>query len=406
MNQSPPSQDLEQNLIPADQKLALEVEKKEDPIPTPKRDSIFKLKLPDLAQIKNFEQTIEFDTYLLAAVLSGFFIPVSVLYLFFILIFIALLLVSLPFLLCCFWFVDYLKYLAKLFYITFLMLVILFMMYLLILPGIFVVVLQLVAISFLEDIAHVDQIPYNELLFMKIGIVIIYVCMVAKELSQGINTFFYIVSLIKTRIVKYKNYGGSFFGILSLCMPTIQIITVFLLGRISLQVILSSESTLDLVQNFAGLYVILEFDNIMFEFINLFPWRSFLQFIIEVEVMVSIKKIFSNNKFLETFLKEILNLQVEEEEDEEKNEKTAEKNEKKADKEEESEKKADEEKENELKDKPLKLGEDQDEFTFSYNDAFGDKAKYLVLLKYMVIVGMIIFWFVYYVGRLIEINKQ
>ncbi len=72
-------------------------------------------------------------------------------------------------------------------------------------------------------------------------------------------------------------------------------------------VILNAQEVLDLVQNFAGLYVILEFDNIMFKFIDLFPWRTFLQIVLNVEIIgISINGV--AHDFLAVFLKDLLNL--------------------------------------------------------------------------------------------------
>ena len=58
---------------------------------------------------------------------------------------------------------------------------------------------------------------------------------------------------------------------------------VILLLQVSVLIILSSTETLDLIQNFAALYIILEFDNLIFKFIDIFPWKSMVFLILSVK---------------------------------------------------------------------------------------------------------------------------
>ena len=186
-------------------------------------------------------------------------------------------------------------------------------------------------------------------------------------------------------------------------------------------VILNAGSVLDLVQNFAGLYVILEFDNIMFGFINLFPWRTYLQIIIHVEILgISVNK--HTNDFICIFWKELLNLpDVSEVKSKENQEEKFKEKEDKTEKEDLQGKKIEINEEKpinevhkvdsekvvvDVAEKPkttslnlvdIHPGEDQEDFKFSYQDAFGDKAKYLVILKMLLMFGMICFWMIYYV---------
>lgn len=111
------------------------------------------------------------------------------------------------------------------------------------------------------------------------------------ELSQGLDLFFYVIGKFRE-----ASCGKSKSLILiSLVMPTVQVVCVFLLFDVSFDIIYNTDDILNLVQNFAGLYVILEFDEITFRFIHLFPWRSFLQIILRTKILWlgSIMSIFS-----------------------------------------------------------------------------------------------------------------
>jgi hypothetical protein len=347
--------------------------------------------LPTLNALKSYEPTIEFDTYNLSALLSGLFIPCTIAYMLVQIILTFVVSIMLLFLPCCFCFKKYYQIILKLLSIIICLGIKTVIVYLLLVPGIFVVCLQIIALKFLEEIKNVNEIKYDDMLFLKVGIVIIYICMISKELSQGLNTFFYIISLC-IKVKKNDHKRDFFFGILSLIMPLIQIMTTFFLCRISIQVILGSDSTIDIVQNFAGLYVILEFDNIMYSFLSLLPWRTFLQLVITIEISgMSINNM--ANSYLKIFLKDLLNLQSPEDnnnKDEEKNPLTN-----------EEENKKEEGQTKDKKNKEFLMGEDQDDFKFNYNEAFGERAKFIIGFKVIVMVGLILFWLLYYVARII-----
>ena len=56
--------------------------------------------------------------------------------------------------------------------------------------------------------------------------------------------------------------------------------------------------------------------------------------------------------------------------------------------------------------KPIVPGEDQEDFNFSYQEAFGDNAKYFIFLKVFIMGGLITYWFVVYVLNIIDSKTE
>ena len=64
--------------------------------------------------------------------------------------------------------------------------------------------------------------------------------------------------------------------IVSLIFPIIQITVVIFILKVATVIILTVSDPVELIQNFAGLYIILEFDNIIMKFIDIWPWKSMI----------------------------------------------------------------------------------------------------------------------------------
>lgn len=223
--------------------------------------------------IQKFTQKLEYDTYLITSLFIGFILPTLVICL--LIWFVSLLGIAISIAcFCCllskYWrqriFFPSIKTALKL-------PLMMFLISIFIIPGLFVVVLQILTIGYLYD--YIDYTnPDNNFLFLKLGVILIFLCLICKEISQAYNTFFYIISKI-SKFCKNISFFDAIFGYISLVMPILQFCTAILLCKISLLVVIQTSSVLDLVQNFAGFYVILEFDNIMFQFIDFLPWKEF-----------------------------------------------------------------------------------------------------------------------------------
>ena len=159
------------------------------------------------------------------------------------------------------------------------MIVILLICLLFALPGMAVVYLQYNCIIYLLPDNDAEIIFSEDLFSMQIGIVIIFSCMIFTEMSQGVNSFYYVCFLSR----KIRKANGCFetfihslmflFGILS---PIFQILISFFLLQITLFVIINSEDTISLIQNFAGLFVVIQFDDVIMQFLDIFPFRNFI----------------------------------------------------------------------------------------------------------------------------------
>lgn len=401
---------------------------KEKPADKKAKNMLDFFRLPGKNNLKDYQPTIELDSYILSSLLSGLFIPMLITYaifeclwMIFVAIFLAGCCICLPFLLFCCFKSAFKSILFVIMVFISLALIMVFMVILL-LPGIFVIFMQIIALNFIgEQVATQDleSLTADRFMFMKVGVIFIYIAMVNTELSQGLNSFFYILSLCK-KLWSEGMKVPMVFGVLSLVLPAIQIATVFMLCNVSLMSILFAGDVMELIANFAGLYVILEFDNIMFNFVNLFPWRTFLQIIINLKIIeVSIYQLFK--EFLHVFLKDLLNLEDGNKEGDKKEDdnegKIAANEDKQIDNEKNDEKKnvnnegkeagnenkeICEKKENEEKkevdnkekedNEGIKLGEDTDEITLNYSEAFGKYGSLFVLLKIGIMLGMTIYF--------------
>ena len=160
-------------------------------------------------------------------------------------------------------------------------------------PGIFVIITQYFCMLYLVEYNNYD--PELQINSLQILLVMILIFMVSQEISQGVNTGYYLFNLL-TKSVKTEKIEGletskkirahafvTVSKLIFLIFPIIQIVVVILLLQVSVLIILSSTETLDLIQNFAALYIILEFDNLIFKFIDIFPWKSMVFLILSVK---------------------------------------------------------------------------------------------------------------------------
>lgn len=134
---------------------------------------------------------------------------------------------------------------------------------LLLVPGITTPLLQLFCIYYvyieaIEQYSLIDKLTYQSL---KILILAIFVFMVAKEVCQSINNFFYCYSQAKSKTQ----------FILSGCVisPILQSMMAFVILYVGFILIASTDDPIDLIQNFASVYVLLEVDNILMDFLKL-----------------------------------------------------------------------------------------------------------------------------------------
>lgn len=339
---------------------------------------------------QKFTQKLEYDTYLLTSLFLGFILPSLLICLIFWILFLLIILLSLIFF-CLLFTKDCRKKVIEILKSFVGLPVMMFLFSILIIPGIFVVVLQLLTIGYLNEYINYTN-PDNNFIFLKLGVIIIFLCLICKEISQAYNTLFYIISKFR-RILDKITCLDAVFVFFSLLMPILQFCTAILLCEISLLVVIQTNSILDLVQNFAGFYVILEFDNIMFQFIDFLPWKNFFHFCYNLEIYgkITMRSIANrSDNFIEILLEDVIDfdkdlqtqktdsIQLIEEKKEVSNNFNLET---------QKTQKAD------LDEKTQRLEHNQ-EIVFCYFKLFGGKAKYIILSKIILISAIFIYFII------------
>lgn len=134
---------------------------------------------------------------------------------------------------------------------------------LVLLPGFATTLIQLYCVYYVYEEAQSTFTTKDKRtnMALKIIILIIFLFMVAKEVSQANNSFFY--ALIKARNKK------SFFYSLCFLPSMIQACMGFIILYVGFLLIASTDDPINLIQNFASVYVLLEIDNIMMNFIKM-----------------------------------------------------------------------------------------------------------------------------------------
>ena len=141
---------------------------------------------------------------------------------------------------------------------------------LLLVPGLLTPIIQILSFLFVLEAAEEDFTlsDKNNLMLIKLLILFVFVLMVTKEASQAINGMFYCY---------FEASVKSTFFLSGCFLPQIiQIIMTFFLLYVSILLIFSSDDSVDLIQNFAALYILLEIDNIVMEFVRLTKLNSIL----------------------------------------------------------------------------------------------------------------------------------
>ena len=134
---------------------------------------------------------------------------------------------------------------------------------LILIPGLATMLIQLYCVYYVyyEALATFSTMDKWSYMALKIILLVIFLFMVAKEVSQAINSFFYAV--MKTKNLKYFFYSLCFLP------PLIQMSMGFIILFVGFLLIASTDDPINLIQNFASVYVLLEIDNIMMDFIKM-----------------------------------------------------------------------------------------------------------------------------------------
>lgn len=137
-------------------------------------------------------------------------------------------------------------------------------------PGISTPVVQISCFYFLyqETLTSLTAVDLNRLLLLKLFVIIVFGFMVAKEASQAINGLVY----------SYFEANNKKIYFLSACyFPQIfQLLMTILLLYISILIMMSTDDSVSLLQNFAALYIIIDLDVIIMDFLRLTKFNLLL----------------------------------------------------------------------------------------------------------------------------------
>lgn len=169
----------------------------------------------------------------------------------------------------------------------------------LLLPGIATMLLQLICIYYVYNEAELDFSALDKFTYqaLKILILIIFVFMVAKETTQSINSFFFCYTHAKNK--KLFFLAGCFIPSLIQCSMG------FLILYVGFLLIASTDDAINLIQNFASVFILLEIDNILMDFLKLSKISIFIVRIND-ELDILRRKIGSTSIFSKNIIKKVL----------------------------------------------------------------------------------------------------
>jgi len=137
-------------------------------------------------------------------------------------------------------------------------------------PGLATPLIQVLCFYFvyMESAASLTTVDLNDLIYLKLFLLVTFGFMVAQEASQAINSMFFCY---------FEATQKKYYFIYFCFLPQLfQLFTTFALLYVSILLMMATDDAVDLLQNFAALYVILELDNIMMNFLRLTKFNILL----------------------------------------------------------------------------------------------------------------------------------
>ena len=171
----------------------------------------------------------------------------------------------------------------------------------LMIPGFFTPLVQIFAIE--QILSSIDSSEMNTELFdLKCLLIVVVFFMLIKEACQGLNNLLYwhfMVISIKSRYPLFLIHSACF---LALIPAITQIALCFYLAYISIIIVMEAGNAIDLIQNFAGLYILMELDNLVFAFLQLSKLGIFINVIYKnMPKILGLEKLQLEDKLKEVF---------------------------------------------------------------------------------------------------------
>lgn len=154
------------------------------------------------------------------------------------------------------------------FLLIFLIMIVVFLM----LPGLATPTIQMVSFTYIISEVQTefdeDSTYIQNVLIMKIVILFVLLFMVTNEATQSIKSIMYSYSVAVNKTL--------YFCFLCFVPQIIQLLMTFILFYVSIELIAISDSATDLIQSFAGLYVLLDLDMCIMQFLRTTKFTSLL----------------------------------------------------------------------------------------------------------------------------------
>lgn len=183
--------------------------------------------------------------------------------------------------------------------LVFLLILVIFLM----LPGLATPAIQLVSFGYVisEIQTEFDENAsyLQNVIVMKIFVLFVLLCMVTNEVTQAANSAVFTYSKAKNKHL--------YFGFLCFVPQIIQLLMAFILFYVSIMVIVISETSVDCIQNFAGLYILLDLDLTIMQFLRTTKFTALLIYIKRLSIKTLKKELEGKEVFDIALMKEVFN---------------------------------------------------------------------------------------------------
>ena len=189
---------------------------------------------------------------------------------------------------------DYILFILKLFFV-------LICFTLLIIPSCLVIVIQIWCLMRFESVESIIVV-FDNFFVLKYLIIWIFILMICQEASKTINAIYFVA-------VKFKTDGCL--KVLTLIISLSPLISFFLicwyLCYFNMITIIDDDNVTDVIQNFAGFFILLEFGKIILQFLKSLHFNDFFSWITSSDLFNISLNIGNSNFKIEKTLVKILN---------------------------------------------------------------------------------------------------
>ena len=223
---------------------------------------------------------LESDTYILMSSILMILVPIMLFFIFYLII---LVFITLQFLIPCY---SSFKEYKRMIFIGLTFLLIMLILSIFLLPAILVVLTQIFCVSSIFSLINLSNSEDIDDLGVKWLLNVFFLFLVGNEVFQSSKTLIFILLKIKIFIAKTNRFCDilaivRLFGYIPMILPPLaQMTMAFVIYYLSICTIYVDQDMISFIENFAGFYVILEFDNIALKFMQIIDFYSMLRWIL------------------------------------------------------------------------------------------------------------------------------